>query len=139
MLLLSWRNYLGGLRGWLRGRSSISSPDQYGAILIDGQLVHCDDFGLQIFEILVIQAKLSLEGPIRDPSLALEHGESLSQDFLKCHGQPSACLIPAPGYSLAIMPLAWLTIYPIWQTKESADCRCISVAFHPSFYVQWAA
>jgi hypothetical protein len=49
-----------------------------------------NDFSLQIFEIRVIQAELSLEGSIRDPSLALEHGECLSQDLFKCHGQPSA-------------------------------------------------
>jgi hypothetical protein len=64
ILLISWRGYRGGLRGWLRGHASVSSPDQHSAILIDSQLVDLDDFSLQIFEILVIQAKLSLEGPI---------------------------------------------------------------------------
>ena len=64
ILPFSWRGYLGGLKGWSRGRSSISSPDQHGAILVDGQLVDLDDFSLQIFEILVVQATLSLECPI---------------------------------------------------------------------------
>ena len=40
---------------------SVSGPDQHGAILVDGQLVDLDNFNLQIFEILVIQAKLALE------------------------------------------------------------------------------
>ena len=96
-----------------------------------------DNFNLQIFEILVIQAKLALEGPIRYPSLTLEHGECLSQDLLKCHGQPSTFLVPASGYGLETVRLSWLAIYPIRQTKESAECRCTSVAFHLSFYVQW--
>jgi hypothetical protein len=72
-----------------------------------------DDFDLQIFEILVIQAKLSLEGSIRYPALALEHAECLIQDLLKCHGQLSACRVSAPRYNLEIVRLAYFTIYRI--------------------------
>src|SRR5262245_28325320 len=98
MRMISWCGSLDGPRDWLWSHSSIAGPDQHGAILVDGQLVDLDDFGLQILEILVIQAKLSLEGAIRYTSLALEHGECLIQDFLQCHGQPSAGLVSAAGY-----------------------------------------
>src|SRR5262245_20436211 len=109
----AWRGCLGGWRDWLQGRSSFARPDQHSTILVNGQLVHLDDFDLQIFEILVIQAKLVLQGTIRYPSLALEHGECLSQDLLKCHDQPSAYLASAPRYNRATLSLSCLTMYHI--------------------------
>src|SRR6266511_6240512 len=50
--------------------------------------VDLDDFELQVLEICLIQINLALEGPIRHPSLTLEHGQGLRQDFLECHGRP---------------------------------------------------
>jgi hypothetical protein len=49
--------------GQRRGRCSTStaSPDQHSTVLVDGDLVHCNNFGLQISEIVGIEAKLPLQ------------------------------------------------------------------------------
>jgi hypothetical protein len=42
-----------------------------------------DEFVLQILEVRLIQGKLPLQGPIRDPPAALEQRNGLVQDLIK--------------------------------------------------------
>src|SRR5262245_21256955 len=44
-----------------------------------------EDTFLEVFEGGLIQSKLPRQGPIRDPSTALEHREHLVEDLLKGH------------------------------------------------------
>jgi hypothetical protein len=40
---------------------------------------------LEVFKVGLIQGKLPRQGPIRDPSAALEHHEHLIEELLKGH------------------------------------------------------
>ena len=43
------------------------------------------DLESRVGEVAIIQVKLTLQGPIRDAPLALQHPDRLIQDFLKRH------------------------------------------------------
>jgi hypothetical protein len=44
-----------------------------------------EDGVLEVFKVGFIQRKVPGQGPIRDPSAALEHGEYLVEDLFKGH------------------------------------------------------
>jgi hypothetical protein len=58
-------------------------------ILVERQLFRLDDLGLQIFQVVVIEGKPSLQGPVGHPAFALEEVEDLPQDFIERHVQSS--------------------------------------------------
>jgi hypothetical protein len=51
-----------------------------------------DDFGLDVFEVLVIQGKAAFEGAIGKPLFLLEQLQDLGQELVKVHQPPSTCL-----------------------------------------------
>src|SRR5262249_3851995 len=57
---------------WRWRRCWVLTPDQHGAVLIDGELAGLDDFCLQILQVRIIKTKLPLESPICDSLMALE-------------------------------------------------------------------
>ena len=81
MGFLSGRQQL-GLGNWRRrhlGCPRVTYPDQDAIRLIHGELLGMDEFVLEILQIVVVQSKLSLDGPIRDALLALQPGNDLGQ------------------------------------------------------------
>ena len=84
------------LLGWSRGRRSgwgggITSPDQHFPILIHRHLFHLNQLHLEVFQVVVLQGKLALHGPVRDPLVLLEPGDDLVHDLFEGHGAPSTC------------------------------------------------
>ncbi len=77
-LALRWRG-----RTW--GRDCSASPDQHFTVLIDGEPFCIDDFSFQILEVRVIEVEPSLEGPVREPLVALQQFEDLGQELVKRH------------------------------------------------------
>src|SRR5215831_1243686 len=71
------------------GRRSPPHPDQDFAVLVNGESLALNDFGLQILEVGVIQIELPFEGTVGHAAAALEHGNGLVQKLLKCHLPPS--------------------------------------------------
>ena len=53
---------------------------------VAGELFCLDQFDFHIFEVRVIQAEPTLERPVRDTPLALEHLDDVGQDLFKGHG-----------------------------------------------------
>jgi acyl-CoA thioesterase FadM len=47
-------------------------------------------FVLEVFEVVVVNVKPSLQRPIRHPPLALEQIEDWGEDVIEDHGEPSA-------------------------------------------------
>jgi hypothetical protein len=56
--------WLGQRRGRRRGRRRLTDPDQDRARLVASELFRLDEFGLHVFEILVIQSKTAFERAI---------------------------------------------------------------------------
>ena len=71
--------------------SARTRPDQHAAVLIDREPLALDEFVLQVFQMLVIELELALEGAIGHAPPALEHGNRLVEDLLKGHRPPSLC------------------------------------------------
>ena len=69
-----------------RWRPRCPSPDQDVPSLVAGKFLCFDEFGFEVFEVLIIEVEASFEGPIRDAPLALEHVNHTGQDFVKRHG-----------------------------------------------------
>jgi hypothetical protein len=63
----------------------VASPDEPSPFVID-DWVHIEDFFLQVLDIVVIDIKASLDGTIRDPSLAFEQVKDLGENFVDTHG-----------------------------------------------------
>jgi hypothetical protein len=61
-------------------------PEQAAAILITHWMVGVAEFFFEIFEIIVVQVKLPLQGAVRHTPPASQHIEHLIQDFLERHG-----------------------------------------------------
>jgi hypothetical protein len=72
------------LRGDFLYTCSIASPHESSTFIISYR-VHVEEFCLEGFEILVIQAEPYLEGGIRDPSLTFQESDNLIENFVKCH------------------------------------------------------
>jgi hypothetical protein len=82
-----------GLHGLGGGsRRGLTCPDQHGALLLNGTLVHLNDFHLQVVEVRVIEVELALERPVRDAASLAEQREHLIQHSVKVHERPSTCL-----------------------------------------------
>jgi hypothetical protein len=63
---------------------SVASPNETSSFVID-DWVNIEDFFLQVLDIVVIDVKASLEGTIRDPSLAFEEVDDLGKNFIEGH------------------------------------------------------
>jgi hypothetical protein len=61
---------------WLR-RWEVTGPDQTTAILIGYLRIGKEKFVLEYIKQIIVKIELSLERPIRHPSAALEHVDSL--------------------------------------------------------------
>src|SRR5215813_14150028 len=83
---------MGSRRSGKRGHIRTTYPDEDTAILIHRQALALDKFGLQIFQIRVIELELPLEGAIGQAPPALEHGDRLVENVLKGHRPPSLSL-----------------------------------------------
>src|SRR5215475_3926217 len=70
--------------GWC-DRHRVCRPDQYFALLVNGEALGVDEFGLEVFEVLIVEPKAAFERPIGHASLALQQVEDLGQDFVKRH------------------------------------------------------
>src|SRR5918912_2578557 len=77
-----------------RGRAPGAGPDQHFARFVAGELFGVDEFGLEILEVVVVQRKAALEGPIRQPALALQQVEDAGQEVVKRHAQGSISRSP---------------------------------------------
>ena len=64
---------------------SVTTPDQAAACRINHLWVREEDGILEGLEVLLVQLELESEGLIRHTSAALEHGNRLVEDLLKCH------------------------------------------------------
>jgi hypothetical protein len=82
----------GGSRPWhqgLRGRgrprwyASSTSPYQDAARLVDRQSLSVDEFGLEVVEVGIVEAKPALQRPVRNAVLALEKIEHLCEYLIK--------------------------------------------------------
>jgi hypothetical protein len=62
-----------------------SCPNKHLAILIDRDTFRVDKLGFEVFERLVVEGKLALQGPIRNPAFALEQSAYLVNDLVKLH------------------------------------------------------
>src|SRR5215475_5550609 len=67
------------------GNFSFTSPHQHTIVLIDRQALGMDDLFLQILDVCIVHAKLSLQGAIGDASLPLQKCENLSEHLIKIH------------------------------------------------------
>src|SRR5262249_24374437 len=67
------------------GSFSFTSPHQHTIVLIDRQALGMDDLFLQILDVRIVYAKLSFQGTIRHPALALEQCEDLSNHLVEIH------------------------------------------------------
>src|SRR5262244_3639066 len=65
------------------GRRNPPHPDQDFTVLVNGESLALDDFGLQVLEVGVIQIELPFEDGIGHTAAALEHGNGLVQKLLK--------------------------------------------------------
>ena len=77
-------------KSWSRGLV-VTGPDEPLAIV--NHLGVCLEHGFfEVFEVVIVNVKLPLQGPIRNPPQALEHRDGLRQDLLERHGRPSTCV-----------------------------------------------
>ena len=58
---LDWRGR------WRGGRASVARPCKHLPLLIDGELLDANQLNFQILQVVIIELKLALEGPIGDP------------------------------------------------------------------------
>ena len=75
----------GGASGWgaggvVRGHVRTARPDQHCPLLIHGEPLALNEFGLQVLKIVVIQVELALEGAIRQAPAALQEGNRLIEE-----------------------------------------------------------
>src|SRR5215472_16314019 len=63
--------------------SGASDPDQHAAVLVRGQALAVHKLLFQIFEAVIVQVELALEGPICDPAAAPEQGNGLVENLVK--------------------------------------------------------
>ena len=70
-------------------RHGVARPDQHAPILINGEPLALNEFGLQVLKTIVIQVELALERSIRQTPSALQEGNRLIEEFLKGHRCPS--------------------------------------------------
>jgi hypothetical protein len=83
--VLRWRWHV--LTGWRRGRRARSLvPHQDAPLLVNGQPLSVDEFGFEVGEVGVIEAKLALQGPVGDAALVLEDCQHLREHLIKGHG-----------------------------------------------------
>ena len=80
----AWGPLLGG--GWRRRGRSLFCPDENAAIFVAGELFRLDQFDFHVVEVGVIEVEPTLERPVRDTPLALEHLDNVSQELFKRHG-----------------------------------------------------
>ena len=78
-----------------RGRwhgCSVACPDQHGAVFVGCQALALNQFALEVFERLAIEAELPLQQAIGDPTTALQHRQRLIHHLFKGH----RCFSPSP-------------------------------------------
>ena len=77
------------MQAWFWCHSCIANPDEYSPFLVNRQSFGIDEFFFEIFEDVVVQAELPLQGSIRDPAFALEQRDHVREDFIKLHPRSS--------------------------------------------------
>src|SRR5262249_15638289 len=70
------------LRTWNWRRAD---PHQHLPVLINGKSLRLNEFGLQIFERLIIQVELAFQGPIRDALSPLKKRNGLTDHLGELH------------------------------------------------------
>src|SRR5262245_47851848 len=86
------------LERWCWWRASLLKPDQHCAFLVHGHPLHLDEFHLQVGEIVVLQTKLALKGPIGHATVPAEELDDLFQHRIKVHHRPSICASAASAW-----------------------------------------
>jgi hypothetical protein len=61
-------------------------PDENAAVFVVGELFRLDQFNFHVFEVRVIEVEPTLERPVRDTPLTLEHLDDVGQELFKRHG-----------------------------------------------------
>src|SRR5262249_25454440 len=107
--LLGDRLRCGRRRGrWRGSRGHLTGPDPDPAGVIHGQPARLHEVFLPILDIVVIQAKLPLERPIRRPALPLEKRNDLSEHVIEVHHRPSTCASAASVWgSQKVISIDW--------------------------------
>ncbi len=72
---------------WL-GCCWVTGPYEHSAILVAGALLDLGKFLFQVVKIVVVKVKLTLQRPIRDPSMPLEQCQRLFKHFVEVHHDP---------------------------------------------------
>jgi len=85
----------------------LTNPHQHSPTLINGQPFGLDEFVLEGLKLVIIQAELHFESPIRHTPLALQQFRHLGKDGIKVH------------HRLFSIALAWGTIYDGLNTSLS--------------------
>jgi hypothetical protein len=79
------RSDWGRAQSWRRSRRGLTNPHQHPPTLIHGQPFGLDEFVLEGLKLVIIQAELHFEGPIRHAPLALQQFRYLGKDGIKIH------------------------------------------------------
>jgi hypothetical protein len=93
------------------------------APLIHREALGVDEFGFEILEVGVIEAKLPLQSPIRHALTLAQEGNHLIEDRVKAHPAPT-CLCRNDYRPTTAPPKreATCSMYRIWSEKESRKC-----------------
>src|SRR4029453_3249366 len=84
---------LGYWRSWRLGRWHIARPAQATPRILDHLRVRVEEFVLESRQLLVVQAKLELQGVIGHPAPLLEEGHDMVEYGIKIHhdSSPGSC------------------------------------------------
>mgnify|MGYP003299217752 CR=1 FL=1 len=66
----------------MRGHVRTARPDQHFPLFINREPLALNEFGLQVFQVVIIQVKLALERSIGQAPSTPEHGYGLIEDLL---------------------------------------------------------
>src|SRR5262249_5228620 len=81
-----------------------------------------DDFSLQVFKVVLVEVKATLERPIRHPPIAPQQVQHLGQDLVKRHTHPSQLNVTADT-QLAYTALTLGADRTVeWQCNEECPC-----------------
>src|SRR5215813_7908421 len=69
--------------------TAVADPDEHLAVFVSREAFGVNQIGLEIFDVLIIDAETSLEHAVRYASLTLQQFLDLREHFIECHDLPS--------------------------------------------------